>query len=334
MPFLKKTAMVVSGTGVGVASWLRWCWKSPTQHYAADVKYESLVAEEKAKLLWTRCAEDTTPSTYPGTKDLLFDFLLAQNFHATMWYESDEMHPKTKKKNIHTIGGVCAGVFESSGDHDYTGVFASKSNPIIFRMSYGEKQSRAAVPGIAVKFLRTGVPSANIMAMKDLNGVQTGNFFATPLRNHIHKTENFLFKMIEQKFAYFSPHARMLGLSEFGTATVDGKPVEKKDVVFPFCLLFEPNPELAEKPEWKNLNWDYPMEELFPHVPAGTMLYTISAFAEPGAPAKKIGVIKSTTPIISSKYGDEKLFFKHIRMDADLELRPEWNKGADEWMSA
>eukprot|EP01064_Diplonema_japonicum_P025472 TRINITY_DN3689_c5_g1_i1.p1 TRINITY_DN3689_c5_g1~~TRINITY_DN3689_c5_g1_i1.p1 ORF type:complete len:335 (+),score=68.68 TRINITY_DN3689_c5_g1_i1:49-1053(+) len=333
MPVLETTAVVVGGGGASLAMWMWYNWRAPPQPYPSDVQYESLSAEEKMQLLWKRCKEDHTSGPLTTTKQLMWDFAITQTFHPTMHFHSDELYTGTKKY-IHPVGGVCTGVFESTGGHNFTGVLACKSSPIIFRMSYGGQPSAtSAVPGIALKFLRTGLPSVNIMAMKDLDGVPTGNFFRTTLMNHIGRSDNLVFKAVERKFAHFSPRARMLGLCEFGFATTDGEELDKKDVVFPFRLIFEPNPELAEKPEWKDLKTDYPLEELYKQIPVGAVLYTVKALPEPGAVPVDVGVIRSTSLIVSSKYGDTKLFFKHIPMDDDLKIHPEWTKGADEWMN-
>ena len=38
----------------------------------------------------------------------------------------------------------------------------------------------------------------------------------------------------------------------------------------------------------------------------------------------KIGEIRTTSEIVTSMYGDTKLFFRHVRFEEDLEARPEW----------
>ena len=39
---------------------------------------------------------------------------------------------------------------------------------------------------------------------------------------------------------------------------------------------------------------------------------------------KKIGEIVTTSELVTSMYGDTKLFFRHVRFEEDLEARPEW----------
>jgi len=41
---------------------------------------------------------------------------------------------------------------------------------------------------------------------------------------------------------------------------------------------------------------------------------------------KKIGVLKTTSGLVTSRWGDETLFFKHNYMDEDLKDNPQWEK--------
>lgn len=37
-----------------------------------------------------------------------------------------------------------------------------------------------------------------------------------------------------------------------------------------------------------------------------------------------IGTLRLDSPLVTSKFGDESLFFRHQKMDEDLALHPEW----------
>ena len=62
-------------------------------------------------------------------------------------------------------------------------------------------------------------------------------------------------------------------------------------------------------------------------IPKGTAIYSLKAHSEPadtqGTVLGKIVVDECTT----SKFGDERLFFQHQRIEEDIILRPDW-KGA------
>ena len=51
-------------------------------------------------------------------------------------------------------------------------------------------------------------------------------------------------------------------------------------------------------------------------IPAGTVLWTVSAKAAHAAPdeeAEHLGKVVTTSEFVSSKYGDESLFFQHMQ---------------------
>ena len=66
------------------------------------------------------------------------------------------------------------------------------------------------------------------------------------------------------------------------------------------------------------------MQQFVDNIPAGTELYSFRAHANPedveGTELAPM-VVGGCFP---SKYGDEKLFFQHQRIEEDIELRPEW----------
>ena len=59
-------------------------------------------------------------------------------------------------------------------------------------------------------------------------------------------------------------------------------------------------------------------------IPKGTAIYTLKAHADPydtqGTILGKIVVDGCTT----SKFGDERLFFQHQRIEEDIALKPDW----------
>ena len=67
------------------------------------------------------------------------------------------------------------------------------------------------------------------------------------------------------------------------------------------------------------------MQQFIDKIPAGTELYSFIAHANPddidGFELAKLVVVDGCYP---SKYGDEKLFFQHQRIEEDIELKPEW----------
>ena len=67
------------------------------------------------------------------------------------------------------------------------------------------------------------------------------------------------------------------------------------------------------------------MQQFVDNIPAGTELYSFITHANPddaeGTELAKMVVVDGCFP---SKYGDEKLFFRHMDIEEDIALRPEW----------
>eukprot|EP01064_Diplonema_japonicum_P006942 TRINITY_DN14741_c0_g1_i1.p1 TRINITY_DN14741_c0_g1~~TRINITY_DN14741_c0_g1_i1.p1 ORF type:complete len:354 (+),score=84.22 TRINITY_DN14741_c0_g1_i1:57-1064(+) len=319
--FLLKAALAAGGSAALAYGYMLWCWRGPFKGIRYGNKsFEAMSAVEKMETLYDRCAENKTNAKWPSLFAFLYKLYYKESFHPTFTYFADELYPG-QFKGIHTVGGVCKAVFESTMDHPYTGLLASPANPVVFRMSQAVKPTNKNIPGIALKFLRGTLPSVNVVALHSFDGVEGGNFFSRSMSNHIPlPTPN----LITKKFGYFAKFAQTVGLSELAEAEQDGVSVEVGKRVFPFQLQFIPNPELQNNPAWRDLPVDVSLEAIYKEIPAETVLFTVLAVEEPNAPAKKIGVIRTKSAIIPSQYGDTKLFFRHTAMETDLALRPEW----------
>lgn len=71
---------------------------------------------------------------------------------------------------------------------------------------------------------------------------------------------------------------------------------------------------------------DY-MTQLTHYIKEGTKLYKVIAQDKPfelGGHEKHIGDLWTTSPMVTSLWGDTKLFFRHVRFDEDIAMRPEW----------
>lgn len=69
-------------------------------------------------------------------------------------------------------------------------------------------------------------------------------------------------------------------------------------------------------------------------IPADTSLYDVYALDAPpqlGGKEQKIGSLKLDGQLVSSKWGDEHLFFRHQKLDDDIKLRPAWNDYLPRW---
>ena len=77
-----------------------------------------------------------------------------------------------RPKSIHSVGVVQEVKLVSSGNHPFTGIFKGADYGFI-RHSVARpyfKAKKDLAPGFALKFLRDGVDSANVVAVHSLDG--------------------------------------------------------------------------------------------------------------------------------------------------------------------
>lgn len=59
-------------------------------------------------------------------------------------------------------------------------------------------------------------------------------------------------------------------------------------------------------------------------IETGSILYKVFAMEAPGVEEQHIANIVTESQLVTSKWGDEKMFFRHQRFDDDLRYHPEW----------
>ena len=177
------------------------------------------------------------------------------------------------------------------------------------------------IPGMALKFLRSGIHSANLVAMESVAGQQSWNFFKHNFSNHIPETGS-AFLPVAVKFATATKNIRQVGLSDWSRYGEDG--VEEDEPVFPYRLRFQPQPA-RQLPD----TYVRPHTEDLVAIPNGSTLYTIYALDMPtemGGEEEQVGELVLASDMVTSKWADRRLFFRHQDMAEDLSLRPEWNR--------
>ena len=98
---------------------------------------------------------------------------------------------------------------------------------------------------MGLKFLRDGVPSANLVAMYSIEGQPDDwNFFTNDFCNHIGEPTTTVQKAGSAKFATVTKWPNAVGLSDWADIDEHGK---KVDGVFPFKVCFKPTAEMKNK---------------------------------------------------------------------------------------
>jgi len=249
-----------------------------------------------------------------------------------------DQFPSGRKKLIHTQGVIAKGKWVLSGDKKYTGIFNGCEN-LLIRSSLAKqpdltkkKADQALgnfVPGISLKCLRSGVSSANLMAMFNVTGQKSWNFFFNDFTHDFpapnYDDMDFALKALAGRFSTLTPLTGTLGLKPLAEYDENGAKAEQP--IYPFHLDFKPNPDLRSR--FSNDFTQYFVDQL-KTIDNGTVLYDIYAVESPGCPSTKIGHLELTTPFTTSKFADETLFFQHNWREGDLEgNHTDWDKYSD-----
>ena len=103
----------------------------------------------------------------------------------------------------------------------------------------------------------------------------------------------------------------------------EGNEVEVKDVRFPFEITLKPTGEVNFRNESSNLQ---EFSEQWNDIKDKIALYTLIAHDDPNElfpNGTTLGTIVVDGGCTTSKFGDEKLFFRHTRIEEDIKFRPE-----------
>jgi len=294
----------------------------------ASAKYQSGSAQDKFNTLWAKITENDTPgSWWSGPSSGLS--ILSEDMKKTFDVASDSM-PVGHKKSIHSQGVISQLEWISIGNHNYTGVLESGSNKGLIRFHSATQPDYTKpytsplttgtfAPGISVKILRDGIPSANFVCLgpHGADGQNSYNFFADKQTTHVNPKFN---PLLADKFATASSWITMVGLKDFSAADLSGAAVAQP--VFPWILEFEPT--AAVKSLFSDTYSGKAFTDQLKTLAAGTVLFDVMAREDPKADVLKIGELKIITSPVYSKFADEAMFFQHRKMEFDFEDHPEW----------
>ncbi len=182
--------------------------------------------------------------------------------------------------------------------------------------------SGGLVPGIGMKFFRTGHPSGNVIMLHSLDSLPGYNFFSVPLSNHIpSQPGSFGTKILEKKFCQTERCISKVGISNLCSPDQDGNSESPLEIPFKISLVPSQVSQSNDEPDSMQ---DF--MERFTSIPIGTSLYTLKAHRNPedesGIP---LGNMITTNHCITSNYGDTALAFKHQWIDDDVAVKPEWS---------
>lgn len=300
---------------------------SSTDGDFSSASYQSLSSEAKLSKLWSEISANQTPFSFYNP--LILGTIFIESMNPTFDHTSDTL-PIFRKKLIHTVGNIAQGELIMDPSNPYTGIFQGASN-VLIRLSSAKKpdfsKTTAAgaddnlTPGMSLKFLRDGLPSANLLAMYGVNGFPSWNFFFKDFSNHIPNANGIPLKLLSCKFAQATKYITEIGMKDMAQFDEKGREIAEDEANFPWKLIFRPTAE-AKKLFPDNFESEY--TDQLKRIPIGTVIYDVLAVANPDAEPVKIGGLRSRTQFITSQWADENLFFQHKFMDEDLKVHPEW----------
>jgi len=236
----------------------------------------------------------------------------------------DEFSSQTRPKTAHAVGSVGKVKFVAR-PNNYTGIFQGAKYGII-RLGHTLEPAPGIIDpvfGLALKFLRNSVDSANVVASYKYFNQKSWNLFAENLTNHYEGFGSLKPKLLRH-ISKASPHPSHVGLSDMARYGEDGKYISNSLLNFPYKLVFKPTGKISFPDEYHG-----ELEDDLDTIEEGTLLWEVYAWdnpAELGGTECLIGSIVLTSPLVRSLYGDTKLFFRHQDMRDDLMLRPEWKE--------
>jgi len=299
-------------------------------------EWQCLSAEQKMEKMWNAiCAEQRSVEWAPMVG--IASNILLEGVNPTFNVVTDSLHDMKgifglfhRKKLSHSKGVISRGEFISNGNHDYTGIFKGSKN-VLVRLSTATPYDKhlKMVPSVAMKFLRDGIPSANIETMFAVEGQEGFNFFRNNVSNHIpsRSTDTSMdIKLLDTKVREASKWTNMLGLLPLAEFDEKGKKEEKPK--FPFRVIFHPTDQVHSLFPDELVTTDLP-EQLI-QIKPNTVIYTVHTMETPKSQPIMIGDLKIHTAPMRSLWSDQYLFFQHYRMEEDFKIHPEWIGPAEE----
>lgn len=283
--------------------------------------YESLKACHKQDVLWKEAVSSAHDELPPYQK-----FGLVQLMRMSVQAISlkgdlhSDISPRGWKKYLHRRGSLAKVRIIPRSDK-YSGIFEGAECALLrLSLTYRVTNSRPFAPGLALKVLRDGVPSANISALVSLDGQDKDyNFFKNPMSNIVPIGKDLGQKLVHKIFRKVSKYPEELLASDMALVNSAGE--KEQTVVSPRQIFFVPQisgiTSEAHDPR-----------EDFSRIPEGSVVYKIYAvsdkfkaydYTEYGdekmqeflESSEYVADIVTTSEFVSSRFGDDGIFFKH-----------------------
>merc|ERR1712136_516402 len=130
--------------------------------------------------------------------------------------------------------------------------------------------------------------------------------------------DSFSLKIVTKSFCKASEFANAVGVSDIAAFDQRGSNVGEENIKFPYQIYFVPNEELTQSFSTIQVG---EITSSLNSIPTNTKLYDLYCQATPESEERMfVGSIVTTSKMVSSRYGDENLFFKHQRLEDDFKI--------------
>ena len=278
---------------------------------------------QKTDAMWNEKIIPTRYSQLPPLTGVgFFDFLKLANSSFTikaLTTNGDELE-EGRRKLVHAFGAEARlrlEILPGAAD-SYSGIFQSGSECLIGRFSMANKPTAStSTPALALKFFIDGEnASVNLHLMYSVDGQEGHNFFAQAFSNILPPAQSYATRQLDKFFSEVAvefgakdPNPGRLTLEHVSGKLANGQPVAKP--ITPYQLIFKPTAATQALMQESSADDDFRIK--LATLPVGQTLYDIYTLPEnePAGNAKPLGQLVLTSPVVSSRYGDETLYFQH-----------------------
>lgn len=285
--------------------------------------YEELPGCQKQDVLWDRITSSAYEGELPAYRKLGLPQLISMSRQeiGLKGNRHSDFSPEKWVKYLHRRGSI-AKVKIVPVSRKYTGIFEGAECALLrLSLTYKVSGGKPVAPGLALKVLRDGIPSANVSALVSLNGQgKDHNFFKLPMSNIVPAGSGIGQKLVHKLFRKVTRYPEELLVEHMASERASGARV--KTIVSPRQLFFVP----AAKLEFPSEKHD--VREDFARIPAGTKIYELRALPEQyrtfdydeytperaesfAAESEHVADIVTTSEFVSSAFGDDGIFFRH-----------------------
>lgn len=282
---------------------------------AAPTACQKADAMWNGKILPSRYAQ-LPPLASPGLFDLV---QLARTSFSIKAFttEGDELEPG-RSKRIHAHGAEARLRWVVNPDSAYTGIFQSGAECIIGRFSLATAPTATtSIPALALKIFITGdQPSLNLHLMHAVDAQQGHNFFAETFSNILPPAQTFAtrrlsarFESVAEELGAQDPNPGRLTLEHLAGMSLEGQRIAAPKT--PYQLLLKPT--IAAQALMRDATAADDFRQKLAGLTIGQAVYDVYTLEAGEAPekARLLGQLVLASAVVSSRYGDEQLYFQH-----------------------